>query len=145
MDAVALKAHREVRKAIRRGQLERPAKCSVCRVFRPLAHHDDYSKPLDVIWLCHGCHVRRHEQLGWGCPGRRVELGRVHGPLTREASELRDLLLSWRQAKPGRRLGQLRRRLGVRAVRFSLWSTGRAAPSAYERARLIALLEKEAA
>lgn len=31
-----------------------------------LAHHEDYSKPLEVMFLCPLCHRARHRELGWG-------------------------------------------------------------------------------
>ena len=43
--------------ALRRGAIVRPASCSVCGVAcKPQAHHRDYSKPLDVQWMCFRCH-----------------------------------------------------------------------------------------
>lgn len=42
--------------------------CENCGDERSQAHHDDYSRPLDVRWLCATCHVQwhvendRHEQ-----------------------------------------------------------------------------------
>ena len=44
------------------GLLLRPEKCSCCgRADLPIeSHHPDYSKPLDVEWLCTVCHGRRH-------------------------------------------------------------------------------------
>jgi hypothetical protein len=56
-----LKVHRaasaKVGWAVRRGVLIRPARCQDCgrRCF-PDAHHEDYSKPLEVEWLCRKCH-----------------------------------------------------------------------------------------
>lgn len=49
-------AQREVAKAIRNGLLHRPSACSAClKVCRPVAHHADYSEPLEVRWLCRKC------------------------------------------------------------------------------------------
>lgn len=54
-------AHLSVRAAILCGILVRPKKCSDCgKRCHPHAHHPDYSKPLDVLWLCHACHVEAH-------------------------------------------------------------------------------------
>lgn len=46
---------------IRRGQLARPDHCSNCgKVGKVDAHHDDYTKPDQVVWLCRSCHMKRH-------------------------------------------------------------------------------------
>jgi hypothetical protein len=56
-----VKAHAVVSAALRNGSLVRPAACSACsKACKPQAHHDDYGKPLEVRWLCVGCHVRHH-------------------------------------------------------------------------------------
>jgi hypothetical protein len=62
-------AHRAVRYAVMFGRMDRPLNCSQCnREGRPgcgdiQAHHDDYSKPLDVRWLCWSCHALHHHAL----------------------------------------------------------------------------------
>lgn len=57
-----LAAHAAVRKALQHGALRRGT-CAVCGSFRVEAHHPDYSKPLDVIWLCRSHHVQLHANL----------------------------------------------------------------------------------
>lgn len=51
------RAHYAVDNALRRGQLVRPQECGRCHVeCKPEASHDDYSKRLEVEWLCGPCH-----------------------------------------------------------------------------------------
>jgi len=53
--------HGQVRRAIGRGELIKPIECSSCLRVKPLdGHHDDYSKPLEVRWLCRRCHLAHH-------------------------------------------------------------------------------------
>lgn len=57
------RAWQAVNRALRSGQLVKPERCVCGRDARVNAHHDDYSRPLDVMWLCGVCHKARHEVL----------------------------------------------------------------------------------
>lgn len=54
------RAHRLMWNAIRRGDLVRET-CAVCGAHKVEGHHEDYSKPLDVIWLCKKHHLEAHK------------------------------------------------------------------------------------
>ena len=41
---------------LKRGKLERKP-CEVCGALEVEGHHPDYTKPLDVVWLCHRHHL----------------------------------------------------------------------------------------
>ncbi len=46
---------------LRSGKLIRPKSCSQCgSECKPDGHHDDYSKPAEVRWLCCSCHAKAH-------------------------------------------------------------------------------------
>ncbi len=50
--------------ARKNGILVRPKKCSKClAITTPVAHHPDYAKPLQVVWLCDSCHAKTHWEL----------------------------------------------------------------------------------
>ena len=55
-------AHSKVHSALRMGKLTRKP-CEVCGDYKSQAHHDDYTKPLDVMWLCPKHHGERHVEL----------------------------------------------------------------------------------
>lgn len=55
-------AQRKARDAIYSGNLARQP-CEVCGAAKVHAHHDDYSKPLDVRWLCFKHHMQHHAAL----------------------------------------------------------------------------------
>jgi ribosomal protein S27AE len=45
--------------AVKAGRIVREA-CERCGHAEAQGHHDDYSKPLDVRWLCTLCHAAEH-------------------------------------------------------------------------------------
>lgn len=47
--------------AVQSGKVVRPDRCEICSSTKNIqAHHEDYSKPLDVQWLCVKCHNDVH-------------------------------------------------------------------------------------
>ena len=73
-DPVKELAYRLVRLALKRGDLVRPEVCASCKTdpgkcvdgrHKIHAHHRDYSRPLDVEWICMSCH-RKEERAESG-------------------------------------------------------------------------------
>jgi hypothetical protein len=54
--------HAVVHHALRQGRLIREA-CVVCGDLDTVAHHADYNKPLQVVWLCRSHHRMEHIRL----------------------------------------------------------------------------------
>lgn len=58
------RAHRLLSTAVRREKIAKPQLCECCRRKRAReAHHHDYSKPLEVLWVCYQCHKDIHRDL----------------------------------------------------------------------------------
>tara|TARA_R110000851_G_scaffold318889_1_gene483048 strand:+ start:95 stop:544 length:450 start_codon:yes stop_codon:yes gene_type:complete len=56
-------AHVILGNAVRGGRVEKPKDCSRCgSAGRIDGHHYDYTKPLDVVWMCRQCHVNEHKE-----------------------------------------------------------------------------------
>lgn len=59
-------AHVIVGNAIRDGRLIK-GKCERCGTSRNVqSHHEDYEKPMDVVWLCRKHHGERHREINAG-------------------------------------------------------------------------------
>lgn len=57
-------AHAVIRRGLKNGKVVAKEFCERCNCDGKLhAHHEDYSKPLDVMWLCTSCHGKRHKEL----------------------------------------------------------------------------------
>ena len=65
-------AHLAVSNALRSGHLTRQ-QCEQCGEVKAQAHHDDYSKPLDVWWLCTTHHAEWHRNNTPLCPPQNQE------------------------------------------------------------------------
>lgn len=63
----------QVHRAIRVGTLVRKP-CEVCGAAKTDAHHDDYSKPLAVRWLCRRHHQQHHGRL-WRTGAAQPSIG----------------------------------------------------------------------
>jgi len=66
-DPVKVNARGYLHVYLKRGKVKKLA-CQNCGNSRSEAHHPDYSKPLEVIWLCRKCHQMFHEEQINGKP-----------------------------------------------------------------------------
>jgi hypothetical protein len=59
-------ARRKLKYELRMGRVLKPDICSECNFRSKIidAHHTDYDRPLDVIWLCRPCHAKKHKKEG---------------------------------------------------------------------------------
>ena len=52
-----------VKYAVKTGRLQKPDRCNMCGANGRLhGHHRDYSKPLEVMWMCTICHGMEHRK-----------------------------------------------------------------------------------
>lgn len=59
-----MKAHNAINSTITAGKLKRSVFCEECGLpAKTEGHHADYSKPLEVNWLCPDCHRKKHKNL----------------------------------------------------------------------------------
>lgn len=52
------RAHKLLQYAVKKGYILRGV-CK-CGETKTQGHHEDYSKPLEVVWVCHQCHAKLH-------------------------------------------------------------------------------------
>lgn len=55
-------ARKQATSAVKTGRIIRKP-CEVCGATNSHGHHDDYSKPLELMWLCPKHHFARHVEL----------------------------------------------------------------------------------
>ena len=59
---IKAQAKRKVRTALESNAMSKPKFCELCVVKKAKhAHHEDYARPLKVIWLCVRCHSLIHK------------------------------------------------------------------------------------
>lgn len=69
-----LRAQTAVQNAIRDGLLAKLPCVRCSSTIRVHGHHEDYSKPLSVIWFCPRHHAERHREILSGFPLRNTDL-----------------------------------------------------------------------
>lgn len=64
INSLKRKAHLTIGNGITAGKIVKPDACVDCGANGIIhGHHPDYSKPLEVEWLCEPCHRTRHKHL----------------------------------------------------------------------------------
>lgn len=108
------KARGASKQAVRTGRLVR-GPCEKCGEAKTEGHHDDYSKPLEIRWLCKKHHSEVHRVLPVRVRGGRPGAPKqTHCRLGHELTE--DNLIRWRHKRKCRTC-DIRRRVVTDAKR----------------------------
>lgn len=76
-------------KAVQSGKIQKPSHCQDCGATGVIeGHHTDYTKPLDVAWLCKHCHTEAHRHL------RQAASKRVEATAKQPLAEANPLVLT---------------------------------------------------
>jgi hypothetical protein len=107
-------ARAQAQYAVKMGRLTRqPCEVGVNCLGRVEAHHDDYSKPLEVRWLCRRHHSEAHREHIMATRARGM--GNGHAKLTSE--QVAEIRRRHRVVHPARRTGssstELAREFGI--------------------------------
>lgn len=66
VEKVKIRARESLKKAVKIGKIKKPNSCSKCGKISNKekidGHHEDYTQPLKVEWLCKKCHRGIHTQ-----------------------------------------------------------------------------------
>lgn len=85
-----IRARLQTHDALKRGKLIRQC-CEQCGEAKAEAHHEDYSKPLAVRWLCKRCHTevhrRTHCKRGHELSGHNVRVSVTRGGVSRSCRQ----------------------------------------------------------
>ena len=80
-----------VRIFVKNGCIHKPEYCETCnKKCNVVGHHDDYSKPLSVRWLCLSCHAKHHFLHG---PGKFRDLINSWFPIKKPDNRLKNTLI----------------------------------------------------
>lgn len=56
-------SYKAYKRGLGNGTIVRAQACMMCGLkCKTIGHHHDYSKPLEVIWVCHECHMSIHKK-----------------------------------------------------------------------------------
>jgi len=95
-------AGRLLRVAVRKGQVVKAERCEACGSREYLiGHHPDYDKPLEVLWVCSGCHRKLHLKIDGGA---RTKSKPYKNPLDKIARKREKVQPSNENVKMARRM-----------------------------------------
>jgi DNA-binding transcriptional regulator YiaG len=134
------KASLTVSKAIREKRLVRMG-CEVCGSIKGIhGHHEDYSKPLEVNWLCKKHHSSLHGQRMHEDALHRFE-GHIKTTLERQVRIMGTTIKEGRKAL-GMTVQQLAAVLGCSISSVNRWEYGTSVPHKMYQKKIDALLAK---